>query len=152
MLQTISFAVYTLQFDGEVYLRKVSGNYSGDNLNNVSWVDYTSNDATLLSAMFDNKTIFDLNSALLTESSGLGIAFTCQDTKLKLNATGNVNQTNSLYLTKPVANPLIGFLKVLIPILLFECIDLFVFFLGIDSGNSGGSIVDFRNTGNRTTK
>ena len=138
MLQTFSFAVYRIKFDGEVYLRKVSGNYSGG-LDSVTWEDYTSNDATLLSAMFNDKTIFGLNSAISAEPSGLGIAFTCQDTKLKLNATGNEKQKNPLYLTKPVTNPLDGFLKVLFRAskLLSESVNRRVFSLGINSGNSG---------------
>jgi hypothetical protein len=109
--------VYRITFDDDVYLRKVGGNFSRDNISwdNVSWEYYSTNNPALLSSMFVNKTIFDFNSDILAEPTGLGIAFKCGETKLKLNASNDSNKTNSLYLTKSVANPLAGFLKVLFP-------------------------------------
>ena len=107
--------MYRIRFDDDVYLRNVSGDFSRDNISwdNVSWGVYTTNNATLLSSMFDNKSIFDLNLDILAASSGLGIAFKCGETKLKLNTSDKTFK--SLYLTKSVANPLTGFLKVIFP-------------------------------------
>ena len=108
--------MYRISFDADVYLRKVSGNFSRDTISsdNVSWGVYNTNTATLLSSMFDNTTIFGLNNDILAEPSGLGIAFMCGGIKLKLNASGDENKTtNSLYLMKSIANPLAGFLKVI---------------------------------------
>ena len=110
MRKTFSFVTYRITFDEEVYLRKVNGSYSQAN---GSWENYNATDAMLLPAMLaaNNDSIFLLNRNILNEPYGLGILFKCGDAILNLtSADPGSNQV--IYITKPVVNPLVGFLKV----------------------------------------
>ncbi len=113
MRKTYSFVTYRITFDEEVYLRKVNGTYSQVN---GSWENYNATDALPLPAMLaaNNDSIFTLNQIILSEPYGLGISFKCGDAILNLTSADPTDPGSNqvLYITKPVANPLFGFLKV----------------------------------------
>jgi hypothetical protein len=119
----MSFALYKVKFDGDIFVRAVTGNYESksyrvndDNCtsaplpsecwNNYSiWDEYSSNPATPLSSLFDEpKTVKTVNDDIASKPSGLGVYLKCGAAELKFDVS--TIEQRSMHLLNAVPNSL----------------------------------------------